>query len=278
MQYKLTDNWNTYVRYDRGFRSGGYNDQVGTSGNLIADDEKAPTNPEFANAIELGSKIEALDSRVRFNTAIFYVKYKDAQRALNSTVTNATGQQFQQTLFFNAANATVKGIEMEVLTRPVAALTFGANYTYQKAKYDKFQANTDFDDTTTCATCDAGQRYRPERVCRSRARRSTRRRCSRPTPGRWPTTHRSCSMAASRTSRRTSTTTRTAGVSTMRSSMRRRCTDAALTYHASEDRWFVKAYGKNLGDKRYRVASQSVALLWTHTQFGEPRAYGLPLG
>ena len=115
-----------------------------------------PTNPEFANAVEIGSKIEALDSRVRFNTAVFYVKYKDAQRALNSTVTNAQGVQFQQTLFFNAANATVKGIELEVLTRPVAALTFGANYTYQKAKYDKFQANTDFNDTTTCATCDPG--------------------------------------------------------------------------------------------------------------------------
>ena len=93
---------------------------------------------------------------MRFNTAMFYVKYKDAQRALNSTVTNAQGTQFQQTLFFNAANATVKGIELELLTRPVAALTFGANYTYQKAKYDKFQANTDFNDTTTCATCDPG--------------------------------------------------------------------------------------------------------------------------
>ena len=60
--------------------------------------------------------------------------------------------------------------------------------------------------------------------------------------------------------------------------MRRRCTDAALTYHAAGDRWFLKAYGKNLGDKRYRVASQSVATLWTHTQFGEPRAYRLQFG
>ena len=43
-------------------------------------------------------------------------------------------------------------------------------------------------------------------------------------------------------------------------------------------RYYARLYGKNLGDKRYRVASQSVANLWTHTQWGEPRNYGLQVG
>ena len=51
-----------------------------------------------------------------------------------------------------------------------------------------------------------------------------------------------------------------------------------MTYTHDGDRFFLRLYGKNLGDKRYRIASQSVATLWTHTQWGAPRNYGIEFG
>jgi iron complex outermembrane recepter protein len=275
-QYKLADHWNGYVRYDRGFRSGGYNDQVGTSGNPIADDEKRPTNPEFANAIELGSKIEALDSRVRFNTALFYVKYKDAQRALNSTVTNSVGTQFQQTLFFNAADATVKGIELELLTRPVEAFTLGANYTWQDAKYDKFQADTDFNGATQCAGCPPGIDTVLNGLPITRAPKNKGAIFGQYTIALGNENSLDLNASVSYESKNIFYYS-DAGRQFDAFLDSKTLYDAGVTFHAG-GRWFVKAYGKNLGDKRYRVASQSVATLWTHTQFGEPRAYGVQLG
>jgi iron complex outermembrane receptor protein len=53
---------------------------------------------------------------------------------------------------------------------------------------------------------------------------------------------------------------------------------AAVVWHSADDKYFARAYGKNLSDKRYRVASQSVAQLWTHTQWGEPRNFGVQFG
>ena len=40
----------------------------------------------------------------------------------------------------------------------------------------------------------------------------------------------------------------------------------------------MRAFGNNLTDETYRVASQVVANLWTHSQFGAPRNYGLQFG
>jgi len=54
--------------------------------------------------------------------------------------------------------------------------------------------------------------------------------------------------------------------------------DASITYTGGDDRWFVRAFGNNLTDERYRVASQVVSNLWTHSQFGAPRNYGVQVG
>ena len=53
---------------------------------------------------------------------------------------------------------------------------------------------------------------------------------------------------------------------------------ANLGYTSEDGRYFARVYGKNLSDQRYRIASQSVAQLWTHTQWGEPRNLGIQFG
>ena len=54
--------------------------------------------------------------------------------------------------------------------------------------------------------------------------------------------------------------------------------NASVTYTDPDANWFVRGYGKNLTDERYRIASQSVATLWTHSQFGAPINYGIEFG
>jgi iron complex outermembrane recepter protein len=275
-QYRFTDDWNGYVRFDRGFRSGGYNDQVGTSGNPIADNEKRPTDPEFADSIEIGSKLDALGNRLRFNVAAFYVEYTDAQRALNSTVTNASGTQFQQTLFFNAADATVQGVEIELLARPVEALTLGTNFTWQDAEYDLFQADTDFNPATQCPGCPPGMDQVLSGLPITRAPEVKAAAFGTYT---WRAGTGEVDLAAILSYEdRNIFYYSDAGRQFDAFLDEKTLLDASVTYRAPDDRWFVKAYGKNLTDERYRIASQSVALLWTHTQFGEPRAWGVQVG
>ena len=54
--------------------------------------------------------------------------------------------------------------------------------------------------------------------------------------------------------------------------------NASVTYKAADDKYFLRVYGKNLTDERYRIASQSVATLWTHTQWGAPINFGIEVG
>lgn len=276
VQFAVSDDWNTYARFDRGYRAGGYNDQVGTSGNPIADNEKRPTNPEFADSIEVGSKLDALGKRLRFNVAVFQVKYRDAQRALNSTVTNAQGTQFQQTLFFNAADATVKGAELELLFKPLEELTLGANYTYMDAKYDQFQADTDFNPNTQCAGCPPGIDQVLSGLPITRAPKN-----KAAVYGTWnhPWGSARLQFVASLAYEAENIFYYSdAGRAFDAFLDSKTLVDASVAYFAPSDKWFVRAYGKNLTDERYRIASQSVATLWTHSQFGEPRAFGLQLG
>ncbi|MBS0394441.1 MAG: TonB-dependent receptor, partial [Proteobacteria bacterium] len=103
-----------YATYSHGFRAGGYNDQVGTSGTPITAAERTPTNPEKADSFEVGMKSEWLNRAVRFNAAAFYVKYKDAIRQVVAPITNANGSAGEETLFRNAAQMKVYGLETEL--------------------------------------------------------------------------------------------------------------------------------------------------------------------
>ena len=127
-----------YLTYSHGFRAGGYNDQVGTSGAPITDDEKKPTNPEKADSFEVGLKSELWDRRIRLNEALFYVQYKDAIRQVVVPVTNANGQPGEETLFRNAAKFTVYGIESELTAELAPGLLLHLPLSYQHCKYNQF--------------------------------------------------------------------------------------------------------------------------------------------
>ncbi|WP_372530350.1 TonB-dependent receptor [Sphingobium abikonense] len=144
VSYQATDDLFVFGGYSRGYKGGGFNDQIGGfaafGDDLDAFREAArATDPEKADSFELGMKSQFLDNRVRFNLTGFYVKYKDLQKQLNVPIV-VNGQPNQVTLFVNAASATVKGIEAELSATPVEGLTLRGVLGYQDGKYNSYTA------------------------------------------------------------------------------------------------------------------------------------------
>ncbi len=277
--YQFSEDINSYLRYDRGFKSGGYNDQTGTA-TVILDAFLAPYDPEFADSYEAGLKTTWLEDRLRLNAALFYVEYTDAQRALvtlvcvpNPAVANDTcpgdpvGTQFQETRFFNAADVTVKGFELEGTALITDGFTLSANVSYNDGEYDKFEADTNGDGVNDVFLSGLPLTRTPEWKYGIQGLYS------------FEAVGGTIDLYGSLLYEDENVFYYSEFRPEFNSILDERTVlDASITYTSGEGDWFVRAFGNNLTDERYRVASQVVAGLWTHSQFGAPRNYGLQLG
>jgi outer membrane receptor protein involved in Fe transport len=117
-----------YFTYSQGYKAGGF-DMKGL--------EMIDFEPEKLVNYELGTKIEAFNNRLRFNTAIFKMDYDDIQVRIAQK-----GQGIADVLVFvdNAGKATIQGFEAELTAMPFDDLTLSATYNYTDAGYDSFDA------------------------------------------------------------------------------------------------------------------------------------------
>ena len=130
VRYQMNDDAMLYATYSKGYRSGGFNGRV--------DSQKfarEPYDPETVDNYELGFKSEWADQRVRFNGAIFYMDYQDKQEEIGLTSDGATGQSIT---VFNAATATMQGVELELQAILTEGLSVRANIGYLDSEYDEF--------------------------------------------------------------------------------------------------------------------------------------------
>ncbi len=127
LDYKPSDDMLLYVSYNRGSKSGGYTFSTGTpfAGFEQAFLEGIPFKPEVLNSYEVGVKSNLGDSTT-LNVSGFYYKYDDYQ---------AFAQVGPVQSVINL-DATAKGIEAELNTRPVTGLTLqlGASLLDSKVK------------------------------------------------------------------------------------------------------------------------------------------------
>jgi iron complex outermembrane receptor protein len=250
-----------YLTYSRGFKSGGYSDQAGSGLNVPL--ERTRYDPEFANSAEMGLKADVMDGRGRINTAVFYVKYKDMQRAAI-----ATKDGFQETVVFNAAEAPAWGIELEGSFLLTEELILRGNVGYLNADYDEFLLDLDLDgipdqdlsgrpvtrapdwtagiDLTWSHTLQGGSGFRA-------------------LAGVYYEDESTYYYAADGEQFDTSIQSHT-------------LLNANLTWTAASGTWHLSAFGKNLTDERYRNASQYVGGLWTFATYAPPRTYGVEVG
>jgi len=92
-------------------------------------DGGATTKPEKLTSYEIGFKSDLANRTLTLNLDAFWMKYKDK---LESQVVNNTLQNF------NAAGATVKGVEAEFAWRPTNVDRISGNATWLQARYDSF--------------------------------------------------------------------------------------------------------------------------------------------
>jgi iron complex outermembrane recepter protein len=131
VSYNFTDDVMTYALWSRGYRSGGFNGRPAT---LSA--ATAPYNPETLDNFELGFKSEFLDNRIRFNAALYLMKYKDMQQDLDVPAPGTSTGRENRTI--NASQADLKGFEAELTARVADGFTLSGNVGYLDAKYKNF--------------------------------------------------------------------------------------------------------------------------------------------
>jgi iron complex outermembrane receptor protein len=120
LNFRPTEDALFYASASRGFRSGGFN---------IGGLQGQAFNPEFIWSYELGSKQQFFDRRLTVNVALFHSDYTDMQvfqiRALTATVENA-------------ASATLKGGEFELVALPAKGIRVDVAGSYIDATFNEF--------------------------------------------------------------------------------------------------------------------------------------------
>ena len=124
LEFRPSDDRLYYLTYSEGFKSGGFNDLSVVN---------PPFDPEFVDSIELGAKTEWLGGRLRANASAFYYDYTDLQVSVFASVGSIT-----TTFITNAAEATVKGVELDFVAKPTESLDIAASLAFLDATYDRF--------------------------------------------------------------------------------------------------------------------------------------------
>ena len=270
--YQATDDLFTYATYSRGFKSGGYNDQTGTGGNPIEPIQARPTDPETADSFEIGLRSELMDNRLRLNLTGFYVTYDDSQQQLLAEIEadrdgdGVNESTFQETRFFNAAEITVYGMELE------STYVVNDNFTIQgslgllESEFEEFKADTNFDGSIDTDLSDNPVARAPDitwnldflydhEIAGGNMD--------------WALNFNFVDEAVYAY---TSLPNTPDGLTDDRTLV-----NASVTYR-SNDGWWLRAFGKNLTDEEYRVGELPVANLWVMSFYGAPRILGLEAG
>jgi iron complex outermembrane receptor protein len=118
LDWFINDDVMGYLSYSRGYKGGGFS--IGQFDSY---------DPEFVDSFEVGLKSEFMEGRGRVNAAVFYNDYQDLQVNF-----------LEFTLFTtdNAAEATIKGIELESTFLITDSFLVNANFTWLDAEFDEY--------------------------------------------------------------------------------------------------------------------------------------------
>lgn len=121
IEYAFNDDVMVYARYARGFRGGNFDATSLGSGSTV--------DPEYVDSYEVGMKSEWLDHKLRLNVAAYYSDYTDQQ------VTTIIPPVV---VLANAAESTIKGMEIEIQAAPTPAWMLSAGLSFMNAEFDEF--------------------------------------------------------------------------------------------------------------------------------------------
>lgn len=128
IQVMPNDEMQVYAFWTKGFRSGGYNMRH----TAVAIPNQA-FDEEEQTSVEVGLKTDWADGRVRTNIALYRNHIEDMQREINLSDPVAGVVQ----LIRNTADATIKGVDLEVTAAATDNLVIRGSYGYVDGEYNE---------------------------------------------------------------------------------------------------------------------------------------------
>jgi iron complex outermembrane receptor protein len=116
-----------YASVAKGFKTGGFNDQIN-----IFDSERAYA-PETNWTYEIGTKQALFDRRLLVNATIFHIDWSDQQ-----VVSASSRGPANNTYIANAAQSTSQGFELDVTASPTDRIDLTAALSLSDAKFDSY--------------------------------------------------------------------------------------------------------------------------------------------
>ncbi|MBK7250881.1 MAG: TonB-dependent receptor [Gammaproteobacteria bacterium] len=136
--FDVTGDLNVYAKIATGYKTGGFNLFASSIARFAQG-----FGPESVTSYELGLKSNWLDRRLRVNAALFTADYKDIQLSVSSDPSNIS-----ITDVLNAGRASVDGLELDVMARPIPALNLSLAYAWLRGGYDRVVDSTGRDITS----------------------------------------------------------------------------------------------------------------------------------
>jgi iron complex outermembrane receptor protein len=247
LDFKPTDRSLIYASVSKGVKSGGF-----FSGITTNTAELLPFEPEEIIAYEVGAKAELFDRSMLISASAFYYDYSDVQ-----TFIRAPGAIPVQKLG-NVDEATVQGLDLDVLWRPVSGLTLNAGLGLLETELGAF--------TTTAGDIPAGNELpnAPELSFTGSAKYE------------WSIGGFDASAQAG--AAYTDDVFKDANNDPIVASGAHWLYDARATLGPADGPWEVAVWGENLSDEQYVVQGLNVASLgFGNRIFNAPRTYGVTL-
>jgi iron complex outermembrane receptor protein len=137
LDYRLDDDKLVYAAHRHGYRSGGFGSRATSEVGLTR-----TYAPETVDDFEIGFKANwhLGNAFLRTNLAAYTADYKNIQRVLTDASFTPP-----QSVTVNAASARIRGIEADILVRPVPWIDLTANYAYTDTKFKDFVTPTGID-------------------------------------------------------------------------------------------------------------------------------------
>lgn len=117
-----------YATVETGYRAGGFQ----------LTESKTSYKPEFITAYTIGSKNRFFDNRVQLNLEGFLWKYKDQQ--INYFTVDSSGTLISSSE--NAGRSTIKGVDADLIVKPLRGTTLSAKVQYLDTNYDNLHLYT----------------------------------------------------------------------------------------------------------------------------------------
>lgn len=140
LDYRFSPELMAYISTSTGFKGGGVNPRPFNAGQVIS------YNPETLTNYEAGVKSDFLDRKLRLNVTAFYSKIEQVQIPVLACPDSPCAARV------NAGDADSKGVEVELVAKPVQGLTIDGSYSYLNFHYTSLLPDAEYPTNSAGAT------------------------------------------------------------------------------------------------------------------------------